>query len=181
MTAPFLSHREFLLERSELIRNHTDTVVSIQAVSQLLESLYQCTDIGMVKRGPKIITELWDHLDSIALSEFIFGLLSGVWTHCSYHTANIVKNGVRYHRQVRSDLAYEDKDYSTAVGGSKILTEPSDGKISFSRTLKAYLLLRRRSDHICKATGSSCYRNNSSRAGDSNGNKSSGQTWNRLS
>jgi len=78
MAAPFLSHRESLFKRSGMIRNHANTVVSIQAVSQLLESLYQSRDIIMAKKGPKFNTELWDHLDSIVLSEFIFEVISDI-------------------------------------------------------------------------------------------------------
>jgi hypothetical protein len=73
MATPLLSHREGILRKSRTIRNHASTVISIQAVSQLLESLYRIAGNHLTEEGRTTITVLWDYLDSDILSKFNLG------------------------------------------------------------------------------------------------------------
>lgn len=70
MRIPLLSHREEIFRRSETVNNHAKTTVSIQAVSQLLESQYQSRGEPLTESRRKSISKIWDYLDSSELSQF---------------------------------------------------------------------------------------------------------------
>ena len=65
MSIASLSHREGLFWQSKTVCNHAKTVVSIQAVSLLLESLYLSQgDSSTGKRRDGIADAMWNYFES---------------------------------------------------------------------------------------------------------------------